>query len=104
MSSRRAPNTRCSYRTAWKQFLEFTRKQPLFVTSTDIAGWIESQRAQGLAACTIRQRLAAISSFYTYTTRTFTLLVSDGREKPIHHFNPFSAVPHHTIFPNSKTK
>jgi hypothetical protein len=48
----------------------------LVVTSTDIVGWIESQRVEGISAnvrlsdAPIRQRLAAISSFYTFTTRT----------------------------------
>ena len=104
LSSRRAPNTRRAYRSAWKHFLEFTSKQPWEVTSTDVAGWIESQHAEGLSAATIRQRLAAISSFYTYATRTYTLLGSDGREKSLHHFNPVNPVPRPKVNPYAKAK
>jgi len=104
LSSRRAQNTRRAYRSAWKHFLEFTRVQPWKVTSTDVAGWIESQHAEGLSAATILQRLAEVSSFYTYATRTYTLLGSDGREQPLHHFNPVNPVPRPKVNPYAKAK
>jgi len=104
LSSRRAPNTRRAYRSAWKHFFEFTCVQPWEVTSTEVAGWIQAQHGEGLSAATILQRLAAISSFYTYATRTYTLLGSDGREKPLHHYNPVSAVPRPKVNPYGKAK
>jgi site-specific recombinase XerD len=104
LSSRGTPNTRRAYRTAWQQLTAFTGKQPWVITSTDIAGWIESLRAAGLSRATLLQRLAAISSFYIYVMCTYTIIGPDGGEQPLHHYNPVSAVPRPKVNSYHKAK
>jgi site-specific recombinase XerD len=93
LDSRRSENTRRAYFLAWEQFLRFTPKFYWEVSKSDIARWVDDLRSQGLSPETIQQRLAALSSFYTYTNRVYTLVTPDGREQPLHNFNPVQAVP-----------
>lgn len=59
-------NTSRAYRTAWNQLFSFCGKTPWEISREDVSSWVESMSARGLAASTIAQRLAAISSFFTY--------------------------------------
>lgn len=59
-------NTSRAYRTAWNQLFSFCGKTPWEIGREDVSSWAESMSARGLAAATIAQRLAAISSFFTY--------------------------------------
>jgi len=93
INSRRAINTRRSYRKAWDLLLSFTAKLPWEIGRSDVVLWIDDLVAQGLTPETIGQRLAAISSFYTYACRTFIIVDSTGQEHPLHHFNPAAGVP-----------
>jgi site-specific recombinase XerD len=93
LESRRSPNTRRAYRMAWESFLDSTSKLPWEIGKSDVARWVEGMRTSGLSAATIRQRMAAVSSFYSYTMRVFTVAGAGGREQPLHNFNPVQAVP-----------
>jgi integrase/recombinase XerD len=77
----KAQNTRRSYMTALRTFLDFTGSHPHDVTPLEVAGWKEDLKRRGLADSTVAQRLSALSSFYTY-------LVQQG----VHDSNPVGAV------------
>ena len=104
LSSRLSPNTRRAYQKAWDLFLAFANKPPSSIGRLDISAWIDSLRLQSLAPETIRQRLAALSSFYTFTMKTYTTLTPDGREHPLHTFNPANTVPHPKTSPYGKSR
>jgi site-specific recombinase XerD len=63
-------NTARAYRTAWNQLFLSCGKTPWEISREDVSSWVESMSARGLAAATIAQRLAAISSFFTYLRDT----------------------------------
>lgn len=96
-------NTRRAYRRAWGDLLSFTGKAPWAITSADIKDWVSDlknrpvdsrvrkgleccrgrdPRREGLSASTIRQYLAAVSSFYVYVMES-CLITVDGREEPL---------------------
>lgn len=77
----KAQNTRRSYMTALRMFLDFTENHPHDITPLEVAGWKEELKRQGAADSTVAQRLSALSSFYTY-------LVQQG----VHDSNPVDAV------------
>jgi site-specific recombinase XerD len=104
LASHPSPNTRRAYRKAWDLFFAFTSRSPWEISKSDVARWIEYQRAQHLSPETIQQRLAALSSFYTYVTRIYTSLTPDGREQPLHFFNPVKAVPRPRTSPYNKAR
>jgi integrase len=43
---------------------------------------------EGLSASTIAQWLSAVSSFYRYVTTRYVVPSADGRERPLHDYNP----------------
>lgn len=89
LASRRAENTKRAYGKAWNDFMAHTGgKLPWLVGKADVARWVDSMHALGLSACTVQQRLAAISSFYSYVTQEFTIIGADGNEIPLHTVNP----------------
>lgn len=90
MSSLRTENTRRAYRKAWDQFLAFTGKMPWLVGKVDVQRWVEDMKLRGLSDCTRQQRLAALSSFYTFTNDEYTLTRADGREVALFGSNPAS--------------
>jgi integrase/recombinase XerD len=102
LDSRPAPNTRRAYSKAWQLLIDFTLKSPWELGRADLALWVEHLRARGLSPETIQQRLAAISSFFTYVTKTFTFVDPSGREQSLHHFNPALAVPRPKVNPYDK--
>jgi len=104
LASHPSPNTRRAYRKAWDLFFAFTSRSPWEISKSDVARWTEYQRSQHLSPETIQQRLAALSSFYTYVTRTYTFLSPDGREQPLHFFNPVKAVPRPRTSPYNKAR
>jgi integrase/recombinase XerD len=104
LASRPSAHTRRAYHKAWQLFLDFTHKQPPEIGRADVAAWIDFLRLQGLSPETIHQRLAALSSFYTYTMRTYTTVDLAGREQPLHTFNPAAAVPHPKTAPYGKAR
>ncbi len=104
LASHPSPNTRRAYRKAWDLFFTLTSRSPWEISKSDVARWIEYQRAQHLSPETIQQRLAALSSFYTYVTQIYTSLTPDGREQPLHFFNPVKAVPRPRTAPYNKAR
>ena len=92
LNSRASVHTRRAYASAWKAFQEHTGKLPWEVTRTDIARWLDVQRAAGLSASTINQRLAALSSFYTYVSQVY-LIPSPVGESPLTPSNPVQSIP-----------
>ena len=70
LKSRGSDNTRQAYRIAWKQLKVYCGKEPGDLERIDVARWAEALREQQLSPETINQRLAAISSFYTYAKKT----------------------------------
>jgi len=104
LASHPSPHTRRAYRKAWDLFFAFTSRSPWEISKSDVARWIEYQRVQHLSPETIQQRLAALSSFYTYVTQIYTSLTSDGREQPLHFFNPVKAVPRPRTSPYNKAR
>lgn len=107
LSSRRSENTRRAYQGAWEDFLGSTSRHqaadvmPWSVTKGDVLRWKGEMERRGLAQTTVQLRLAAISSFYQYVTRRFTV-VRNGREETLHHFNPADAVERPSITPYGK--
>lgn len=102
LASRPSAHTRRAYRTAWELFHAFTSKHPADVGRLDVTAWVDHLRLQGLSPETIHQRLAALSSFYTFVTHTYTTVDPAGREQPLHTFNPALAVPHPKTAPYGK--
>lgn len=45
-------------------------------------------QARGLSASTISLWLTAVSSFYRFVTTRYTVRTEDGRERPLHTYNP----------------
>ncbi len=78
-------------RKSWQLFLSFTHKKSWHISKSDIASWVSDLRSQHLSPETINLRLAALSSFYTYVTQTYTHLSPEGVEQPLYHYNPVKA-------------
>lgn len=96
----KAENTRRSYQTAWEELLDFTGKMPWEIGSSDIEDYVNSLR-QGYSDSTIQQRLAAISSFYSYARDKYMDIV-DGIQVPLYHYNPAKAVSRPKVEPYGK--
>lgn len=88
MSSLRSDNTRRAYRKSWDDFIAFTGKNPWVIGKSDVSRWVEDLRARGLSDCTRQLRVAAISSFYSYTMDEYTVYMADGKEISLHGQNP----------------
>jgi integrase len=86
----KSPNTRRAYEKAWEELMDFTGKMPWMMSSADIETFVSHMR-QEYSKSTIQQRLAAVSSFFSYAGQNYLDFV-DGREVPLHHYNPAKAV------------
>ena len=85
LNSRTSPHTRRAYSSAWTSFQDHSGKLPWEITRADIARWLDAQRAAGLSASTINQRLAALSSFFTYASQVYQIAYIVGAIKNNHH-------------------
>lgn len=92
IESQRSDNTRRAYRNAWDALLTFTGHMPWELSRTDLARWCDYQRSVGLSPATVHQRLAAISSFYTYASQVYTRQGINGQEQPLAMINPAAAI------------
>lgn len=90
MNSLRSDNTRRAYRKAWDLLLAFTGKNPWVISKVDVGRWVEGMRLQKLSECTVQQRLAAISSFYSFVMDDYRFTRPDGREVTLYGTNPAS--------------
>src|SRR3989304_709664 len=88
MDNLRSENTRRAYRAAWRDFLAFTDKMPWEIGKAKVAEWAAAIRQQGLSDATLQQRLAALSSFYSFTMDDYTVINPSGREVALHDYNP----------------
>lgn len=87
-------HTRRVYRRAledWKGFLA-TLERPLWeAIAEDARQWMAQMREQGLSPATIRQRLAAISSLYSFAM-SFAPQASGDDQQPLCTHNPMELV------------
>ncbi|MCD6289996.1 MAG: tyrosine-type recombinase/integrase [Anaerolineae bacterium] len=74
------PHTRRAYERAWTDFFAFAGVEPWQVTVTQAAAWRRQMEIGGKAPATIRQYMAALSSFYRFLSQTYGFP-----------FNPFTA-------------
>jgi len=86
----KADHTRRAYEAAWKQLVDYTGKNPWEMSAADIEDFVGEMR-KTYSESTIQQRLAAISSFFSYARDSYMDFV-DGQEIPLHHYNPARAV------------
>ena len=93
LNSRTSPHTRRAYASAWSSFQEHSGKLPWEITRADIARWLDAQRAAGLSASTINQRLAALSSFFTYASDVYQVTPSVAGDSPLTPNNPAHSIP-----------
>lgn len=63
-------NTTRAYNGAWKELTGVSGKMPWELDRSDVVAWVRMMNARGLANSTISQRLAAISSYFTYLKDT----------------------------------
>ena len=96
----KAANTRRSYETAWQELLKFTGKMPWEISSVDVERFVASLR-DDYAPSTVQQRLAAISSFYSFTQTNY-MIYQDGKEQPLYHYNPAKTVRRPRVQPYGK--
>jgi integrase/recombinase XerC len=61
-----SPHTRLVYQQAWQQLVAHSGVQPWEISREHILDWTEAMQ-RSLARVTIRQRLGAVSSFYSHT-------------------------------------
>lgn len=60
------PNSRRAYRYALQSFAGFVGLPLQDAQPLDVSRWVEHLRAEGLAAATVRLRVAALGSFYSF--------------------------------------
>lgn len=88
LDSQGSSHTRRAYDLAVRECVLYCELQPWEIGRSDVAAWVQDMRARGLADTTINLRLAAVSSFYRFTTEEYTGVDADGIERPLHSFNP----------------
>lgn len=66
LAIQRSENTRRAYRAALNNFFDATGAAPWSASSNEVLAWIAAMRAAGRSKATIRQKLAARSSFYGF--------------------------------------
>ncbi|HEY66238.1 MAG TPA: tyrosine-type recombinase/integrase [Caldilineae bacterium] len=65
------PHTRRAYQRAWTDFFAFAGVEPWQVTVAQATAWRGKMEAEGKAPATIRQYMAALSSFYQFLSETY---------------------------------
>lgn len=74
--------TRRAYEDAWRRWYEFLGRPLWLATSDDAMGWQEAMDTAGLSHATINQRMAAVSSFYSFVIKQVRL-GADGVERSL---------------------
>ena len=64
-----SPQTRQTYRNAWRDFLSWLSRHPATVTRLDVIVYRDHLAREGKRAATISVRLAALASFYAHAKR-----------------------------------
>jgi site-specific recombinase XerD len=66
MNKMPSPHTRLAYQQAWQQLVAHSGVQPWEISREHILDWTKAMQ-RSVARVTIRQRLGAVSSFYSHT-------------------------------------
>jgi site-specific recombinase XerD len=90
-ASRKAENTRRSYRRSIQEFLAYSEKMPWQVNKADMQRWVDALRGRGLTDETINLRVAAVSAFYTFCMNDYEITHPDGRASGLTDYNPAAA-------------
>lgn len=85
--SGRPKNTRRSYERAIIDFFSFTQCPPNDVTTFDVAAFREHLERKGCAPATVKNRMAAVSSFYSFLVRP-----QGATKRPLVDHNPVAGV------------
>ena len=104
LASRKSPKTRQAYRAAVEDFFSFYSGLPWDAIPNDVREWRadmetrdwvnerSGQSGTGLSAATVAQRMAGLSSFFTFTMKHHWVTLRDGRHRPLGDRNPVAAV------------
>jgi integrase len=87
----KSKNTRRAYCEAWKYFISFSQCPPWRIGRSMVVEFINDMRKRGLSDGTVQQRLSALSSFFDFVNRDYTVINEQGREIPLHDINPASS-------------
>lgn len=87
LESRRSDNTRRSYDHALAEFLLFFKVLPENITRQHVRDWSAELKRRGLKSSTICNRLAAISSFFSFACEEYQVEL-EGKQIPICAQNP----------------
>ena len=68
--SRQSPTTVKTYRTAARQFLDFTNQELRDIQLEDITLWLESFKLRQVSSNTIKNKLTAIKSLFSFGLKT----------------------------------
>lgn len=101
LETRKAGNTQRAYYGAWADFTEFVGKPPWQVGRTDVVAWVRDMTLRELAPRSINQKLAAVSSMFSYACNVFTIRAG-GREVPLYDHNPARGVDRPTVWAYDK--
>ena len=89
---RRSKNTQRAYKFAWDDLGAFCNLSPWEITSSVLERWQVHMKRRDLSASTIRQRLAAVSSFFGFVSEKYMIMDLSGRETNLYHYNPARGV------------
>ena len=111
LEGQKSPKTAAAYRLAVEDFFSFFQSAPWEALPNDVRDWKEDmlsrewensrsgQRGVGLSAATVAQRMAGLSSFFSYTMRSYWVTLPDGRQRPLNDRNPVQAVSRPDVTP-----
>ena len=114
LASRRSEKTRLAYRAAVEDFYRFAQKFPWDVIPNDVREWRQDMESrhwenprsgvtgQGLSPATVAQRMAGLSSFYSYTMQNHWVTLPNGRQRPLGDRNPVLGVERPEVKPFAK--
>jgi integrase/recombinase XerD len=87
----KSKNTRRAYCESWKYFISYLQCPPWRIGRSMVVEFINDMRKRGLADGTVQQRLCALSSFFDFVNRDYTVINEQGREIPLYDINPASS-------------
>lgn len=87
LESRRSDNTRRSYDHALAEFILFFKVLPENITRQHVRDWSAELKRRGLKSSTICNRLAAISSFFSFACEEYQVEL-EGNQIPLCSQNP----------------
>lgn len=97
--SGRPANTRRSYERAIRDFFSFARRLPDEITVFDVAAFRDHLARQGQSPATIKHRLAAISSFFSFLLRP-----QSATGKPLVEYNPVAGAERPRVNPYERAR